>query len=316
MSLGEFELIESFFRRGFPATAAISVANGDDCAGLLLPSGEQLLTSVDTLVESVHFPVGAPAEALGYRSLAVAASDLAGCGAKPLAFTLCLTAPALEESWLAGYSQGLARAAADCDLALIGGDTTRGPLTMSVQVLGCAPVGEALLRSGAAAGDDIYVSGYLGDARAALTYLHSESPSQHQQALLQRYWYPQARLTLGQALRGVASAAIDLSDGLAADLGHILQASGIGADIELHRLPVSSALFAVDDSPHDTALAGGDDYELCFTAAPSQRYAIASLAERLALPLTRVGQTRTTDGLRCVDSQGRTHPLPSGYRHF
>ena len=314
--LGEFELIESYFRRGFPASAAVSVANGDDCAGLMLPPGEQVLTSVDTLVESVHFPVDAPAEALGYRSLMVAASDLAACGATPHAFTLCLTAPELEESWLAAFSAGLARAAADCGMALIGGDTTRGPLALSVQVLGSAPVGSALLRGGAAAGDDIYVSGSLGDARAALAYLHCESPADSQRELLQRYWYPRARLVLGQALRDIASAAIDLSDGLAADLTHILQASEVGADIELQRLPLSSALLAADEAAHNTALAGGDDYELCFTAAPSQREAIAGLAHRLALPLTRIGQTRAAAGLRCVDGQGKDHPLPSGYRHF
>lgn len=316
MSLGEFELIEQFFRHGFAASDSVTIANGDDCAGLRLPPGHELLTSVDTLVESVHFPAGAPAEALAYRSLMVAASDLAGCGADPLGFTLCLTASALEPPWLSAFSSGLAKAAADCGLALLGGDTTRGPLTLSVQVLGSAPAGEALLRGGASAGEDIYVSGTLGDARAALAYLQQHQASPAQQQLLQRYWYPAARLALGQALRGKATAAIDLSDGLAADLGHVLAASGLGADIELSRLPVSAALAETDAQAAETALAGGDDYELCFTAPLSQRDAIATLATQLSLPLTRIGSTRAEPGLRCRDAKGGDYPLPSGYRHF
>jgi thiamine-monophosphate kinase len=325
MPVSEFELIDRYFRhryQGGDQSANLQdprfpVAIGDDCAGLIPPEGEQLLISVDTLVESVHFPRQFDPAYLGRRALAVCVSDLAACGAKPLAYTLALTLPVVEEAWLAAFSQSLHTAADEFGISLIGGDTTRGPLSLSIQVMGSAPPGQALLRSGAQTGDDIYVSGSLGDAAAALACLDLRAPSEHQQQLLNRYCAPSPRLQLGMALRGIASAAADVSDGLAADLGHILKASGVAATLQLKTLPLSEALLAeAGVKAVDYAMGGGDDYELCFTAPVMYRAEIAVLSADLQLPLTRIGSVAEGRGLRCLDSQGAVYPLPAGYQHF
>ncbi len=314
-TLSEFALIERFFRPLSAESAFLRCGIGDDCAVLAPAVGEELLLSVDTLVESVHFPEHYPAEALARRALAVCVSDLAAAGASPRAFTLTLTAPQLDEVWLAGFSATLAAEAARYGMALAGGDTTRGPLCITLQVMGVAPRGAALLRSGAKLGDRIYVSGTLGDARAALAVLDVNEPDADQQQWLRRYHQPEPRLALGQALRGIASAAIDISDGLAADLGHILRCSGVGATVRLASLPLSAAL-AGHPSALDYALSGGDDYELCFTAPPQHAAAIAALAETLQLPLSYIGDIAAEPGLRCIDAQGGDYCPAAGYQHF
>lgn len=311
----EFALIERFFAPLSGVSSFLRCGIGDDCAVLTPAADEELLLSVDTLVEGVHFPPAYPPSQLAERALAVCLSDLAAAGASPRAFTLALTAPSLDEPWLASFSEALAGAAGRYGLALAGGDTTRGPLCLSLQVMGVAPRGAALLRSGARQGDDIYVSGNLGGARAALDFLSIAEPTAFEQRCLQRYHRPEPRVALGEALRGVATAAIDISDGLAADLGHILRASAAGARLYCERLPLLEGLDKLAQGL-DYALSGGDDYELCFTAPVAARDQLVELAERLTLPLTRVGEITTGQVLRCIGSDGEPVTPAGGYQHF
>ena len=322
MSASEFDIIQRYFRNGAgrvsgPSAASIRCGIGDDCAVLSIPAGEELLLSVDTLVESVHFPLGYSPALLAYRALAVCVSDLAASGASPIAFTLALTLPSVDEAWLSGFSSALARAAAEFGIVLVGGDTTRGPLCLSLQVMGSAPAGQALLRGGAQVGDVIYVSGSLGDANAALAYLDSDSSvlSPNQKYLLERYHAPVPRLKLGQQLRSLATAAIDISDGLAADLAHILTASSVAGVLRIQDLPLSDAL--VDHGGAiAAALSGGDDYELCFTVPASRRADVEILGAELNLALTEVGYIEAGVGLRCVDAQNKVYSPAGGYQHF
>ncbi len=306
MAATEFELIYRYFA-AYGRGEAVTLGVGDDCALLDIPPGEQLATSVDTLVEGVHFPEGAFPEDIAYRAVATAASDLAAMGARPLGMTLALTLPEADDLWLHSFSQGLAAVVADCALPLVGGDTTRGPLTISVQVMGAVPAGEALLRTGARPGDRLCVSGTLGDAAAALLLLEGQWDGEAQYAdyLEQRFYRPRPRLALGQALRGLATAAIDLSDGLLADAGHIAAASGVKLRIDPALLPLSPALKAYHDSEQSLrwALTGGDDYELCFT-----------LPADGALPdhCTVIGAVEAGEG---VDCGGFALEMP-GYQHF
>ena len=317
MSVSEFDLIEKYFRNLTAPTSTVPVGIGDDCAVLDIPADEQLLISVDTLVETVHFPRDYPPAYLARRALAVCVSDLAASGAKPLAFTLALTLPKVREEWLAAFSASLRLAADEYGIALVGGDTTRGPLCLSLQVMGSAPRGQALLRNGAQVGDRIYVSGNLGDARAALDCLAEAQPDEHQQRLLLRYHHPEPRLALGMALRGIATAAVDVSDGVAADLGHILKASGVGACLQLGALPLSDALRSnAEGAALDYALAGGDDYELCFTAPVNMIAQVAGLSRQLNISLSDIGCIEENLGLRCLDRQGNPYSLPAGYQHF
>ncbi len=319
---GEFELINRYFlevfRQQADETTGVRLGIGDDCGILAVPAGENLLVSVDTLNGGVHFPECSPPELLGRRALAVSVSDLAAMGASPLGFTLALCAPDLREDWLQDFSAGLAKAAKEFAIPLIGGDTTRGPLSLSVQVMGSAPEGRALLRSGAKPGDVIMVSGSLGDARAALDHLLDHIALPDQGHFLSRYWLPQPRLALGQALRGVATAAIDVSDGLAADLGHILKASGIGASIDISALPVSKELrdAYAPEVVSGYALAGGDDYELVFTVPPAKVGQVVALSAQLGLALTAIGHIEANPGLRCFDKDGAQVTPPAGYQHF
>lgn len=325
-NLSEFALIERYFRPLSHPSEFVQCGIGDDCAVLSVPAGEELLISVDTLVEGVHFPVGYAPDLLARRALAVCVSDLAASGAEPQAFTLALCLPELNESWLSRFSAALAEDAGRYGAVLVGGDTTRGPLCITLQVMGTAPRGKALLRSGAQPGDRIYVSGTLGDARAALDFLDSSAPSAAQDFCLQRYHTPEPRLALGAALRGVASAALDVSDGLAADLGHILAASGVGARLDAARLPLSPALrelYPLDSAKIDSvpvawryALSGGDDYELCFTAPVDQRKTVAALAESLSIAISEIGEIESDEGLRCADAGGAAVVLAPGYQHF
>ena len=322
-ALGEFELIARYFSNIGNSRVA-DVAVGDDCALLTPPAGEQLAISVDTLVADVHFPAHGDAYFIAQKALRCNLSDLAAMGAKPLAFTLALSLPQSDEQWIAEFSRGLRDCANEFDIALIGGDTTRNPVaTITIQVMGTLPIGSALLRSGAEIGDAIYVSGTLGDARAALDLItdkDSATPSTQlnsdQQFYLQRYYNASPRVELGIALRDIANSAIDISDGLAADLDHILERSQVGAEINLAALPLSTAL---RDHPQarEFALGGGDDYELCFTVPQCNKSTIEKLAKKLSLPLSEIGVIVSGKSLSARDSDGILRPLESlGYQHF
>lgn len=306
MAASEFELIYRYFA-ALGRGPAVDLGVGDDCAILRLDLGERLATTVDTVVEGVHFPEDAFPEDVGYRAVAVAVSDLAAMGARPLGMTLAITLPAVDELWLHTFSEGVAAAVARLQVPLVGGDTTRGPLTIAVQAFGALPLEQGLLRTGAAPGDRVCVSGTLGDAAAGLTVLNGEwrGSDEHADYLERRYYRPTPRLSLGQSLLGSASAAIDISDGLVADAGHIAAASGVKITIDPDTLPLSEALQTLPDRDRALrwALTGGDDYELCFT-----------LPEGEALPAgcTCIGQVEAGEGVDCgLDLDNQT-----GYRHF
>ena len=318
MALGEFDLIERFFHR--PARRS-PLGVGDDCALLAPAPGMQLAVSSDLLVEGRHFLSTVDPARLGHKCLAVNLSDLAACGARPLAFTLALSLPQADAAWLEPFSRGLLALADAHDCELVGGDTTRGPLTVCITIFGEVPAGAALLRSGARAGDDIYVSGHLGDARLALEVFRGtlSLPAPVFEAARARMETPAPRVALGQALRGVASAAIDISDGLAGDLGHVLKASGVGATLDVDA--VASCLAAGDavDLARRRActLAGGDDDELAFTAPAAARESVLAAARASGTPVTRIGRIEADTGLRLVDAQGRPYEAaPRGFDHF
>ena len=314
--MGEFELIDRYFKH--PARRH-PLGVGDDCALLGLAPGMQLAVSCDMLVEGRHFLSTMEPRKLGHKSLAVNLSDLAACGAEPLAFVLALALPQADDAWLEPFSGGLLALADQHGCELVGGDTTRGPLNICVTVFGQVPPGRALLRSGARDGDDIYVSGTLGDARLALEAFRGtvSLPGEVFAAARMRLETPTPRVALGLALRGVASAAIDVSDGLAGDLGHILEQSRVGARLEADLLPglMGAPAGAV---PHERrlecVLAGGDDYELLFTAAPAQAAEVAAAAAAGGVPVTRIGRIEAAPGLRLVDGAGQ--PVPHRYASF
>ncbi len=328
--MGEFDLIARYFKR--PAQRAV-LGIGDDCALLQPTPGTQLAISCDMLVQGRHFFADVDPHSLGHKALAVNLSDLAACGAKPLAFTLALALPEANEPWLAAFAQGLFELADAHDCELIGGDTTAGPLNICITVFGEVPVvnGQslALLRSGARAGDDLYVSGTLGDARLALNVQlgHLTLPTPLLTAARARLERPTPRVALGLALRGIASAAIDLSDGLIGDLGHILECSQVGASVQVDHLVKCIACYPKAGAAetgagvHLTleqwrtlALAGGDDYELLFTASPGQRAAVALAAQTSKTPVHLVGQIDASPGLRLLDAQGQA--LATHYASF
>ena len=313
--MGEFDLIQRYFKRPGRQAARDSLASlgiGDDCALLQPRPGSQIAISTDMLVEGRHFFAGVEAEALGHKALAVNLSDLAACGAKPLAFTLALALPEANEDWLAGFSRGLFALADAHGCELVGGDTTRGPLNICITVLGEVPLqngaSSALLRSGARAGDDVYVSGHLGDARLALEVLRGKlqvSDAVLLQARL-RLECPLPRVALGQALRGIASSAIDVSDGLVGDLGHVLKASGVGATLQTHLVPSRLAPQAPLSPQQALAfvLAGGDDYELAFTAPAAARAAVTAAGASARTPVAHIGTIDAEPGLRLLDASG------------
>ncbi|MES2912202.1 MAG: thiamine-phosphate kinase [Pseudomonadota bacterium] len=308
--MGEFDLIERYFKR--PARRAV-LGVGDDCALLQPAAGMQLAISSDMLVEGRHFFPDVDPAALGHKALAVNLSDLAACGATPLAFTLALALPRVDEAWLAGFSAGLLALADAHGCELVGGDTTQGPLNICITVFGEVPRGQALLRSGAHVGDDIYVSGTLGDARLALEVLRGKLhlPPEEMARARTRLERPEPRVALGQALRGIASSAIDISDGLAGDLGHILKASGVGAALNTD---AALGLMASGNRQLEYVLSGGDDYELSFTAALSARQAVEAAAAQAGTPVTRIGRIEQQPGLRLADAQGR--PVAGTFRSF
>ena len=314
--MDEFELIDKIIAR-LRETACgrgVVVGPGDDAAVLEIPTGHQLIVSTDTLVAGRHYPEGACADAIGYRSLAVATSDLAAMGAAPAFATVSLTVEGLTPDWAEHYAGGLARAACDFGMAIVGGNIARGTESVTVTVHGHAPNGTAITRAGAKPGDRVYVSGSLGGAGLALgdenlgewslVALKEDSPAK-------RYWMPQPRLALGIALRGIANAAIDISDGLSSDLAHLCRASGTACDVDLNRMPLYPGATA-----HD-AVAMGDDYELAFSAAPDTQRDIEALVESHGVPITFVGIVRhdPKPGVRWFRN-GDPVDVRTGYRHF
>ena len=310
--MGEFDLIARYFAR--PAKRS-PLGTGDDCALLAPAPGMQLAVSSDMLVEGRHFLSTVDPARLGHKSLAVNLSDLAACGAKPLAFTLALSLPAVDEAWLEGFSRGLFALAEAHDCELVGGDTTRGPLNICITVFGEVPSGAALLRSGARVGDDLWVSGTLGDARLALEVFRGalNLPGELFDIARQRMETPTPRNALGQALQGIATAAVDVSDGLLGDLGHILRASGVGAQVDadaavarmrLPAHPLAAQAALTPELLRLCALSGGDDYELLFTAPADRRDAVAAAAQRADTPVARIGRIEAETGLRIVDGRG------------
>ena len=321
--MGEFELIRSFFQRPVRRSP---LGVGDDCALLAPAPGMQLAVSTDMLVEGRHFLADVNPQLLGHKALAVNLSDLAASGAKPLAFTLALSMPRADANWCQAFAEGLFALADQHECELIGGDTTQGPLNICITVFGEVPAGQALLRRGAQPGDDIWVSGSLGDARLALDALlrqHALPPAVLSQAR-QRLEQPTPRVELGMALRGIASSCLDISDGLLGDLGHILEASGVGARIDANitrnllqarRHPMMAAL-AISRIDACT-LAGGDDYELCFTAPSSAQAAVRDAAAQAGVPVTCIGRIEAERGVRVMAPGGQQRPLRfSSFDHF
>jgi thiamine-monophosphate kinase len=322
MPLSEFEIIKRYFTH---AARGAVLGVGDDAAILRARRGAELVVTADMLVAGRHFHKGADPQRLGHKALAVNLSDIAAMGAVPRWATLSIALPEANERWLGAFTRGFMRLARRHGVDLVGGDTTRGPLNISVQVIGEAPAGRALRRDGARQGDDVWVSGTLGDAALALAAIGGRiALARAERARLERRLHlPSPRLALGAALRGCASSAIDVSDGLVADLGHICRRSRAGAVVQLDRIPVSAALRRYRDRPVARAamLAGGDDYELVFTAAPRRRAVIARIARRLRIRLTRIGSItsprRGTDPVTVVGPDGRPMALAkSGYAHF
>ena len=318
-SLGEFELIDRLLKplaRGFPGALGLT----DDAALVDVPPGRELVVAKDGVVADVHFLADDPPELIAGKLLRVNLSDLAAMGAEPLGYlTVLARSPDIGDAWLARFAAGLAADQERFGCHLLGGDTvsTPGPLTLSLTILGTVPKGQALLRSGARPGDDVWVSGTLGDAAMGLRVLRGLAVTEDEaMALVDRYRTPRPRLALGKALRGLATAAIDVSDGLVADIGHVLETSGAGAAIDASLLPLSDVGRGVPGA-REAALAGGDDYELLFTAPAERRGAVAALAAGLDHALTRVGAVTTGRGLEVVDSDGRKLSLERiGWRHF
>jgi len=344
MPLGEFELIERFFR--VPAEMQrqrrgdVPLGIGDDAALLTLPPGQQLVAALDTLVEGRHFLPGAPPDSIGHRALAINLSDLAAMGAVPTWFLLSLTLPSADEAFLSQFSRGMLALAEAHDVALVGGNTTGGPLVIAVQALGHVAPGTALTRGGGRAGDLLYVSGTPGDAAAGLRVLRALQPgvgdaraihyidaatagdcmvtAAHRDALVQRFLFPTPRVALGQALRGIASACIDVSDGLAADAARLAAASGCAVRIEAESLPLSPALRAMAglrDARH-SALTGGEDCELCFTVPPQQVRELERQLDIVKCTATRIGQLEVGQGVRVTEGGATLDIDLSGWDHF
>jgi thiamine-monophosphate kinase len=315
--MGEFDLIETFFKR--PARNA-TLGVGDDCALLPVRAGQQLAISSDMLVEGRHFLSTVNPRFLGHKALAVNLSDLAACGAEPKAFMLALALPEVNASWLSEFSKGIWDLADAHHCDLIGGDTTRGPLNICITVLGEVPAHLALLRSGAQVGDDVYVSGHLGDARLALEVFRGRLtvPQNVFEQARMRMEMPTPRLALGQALRGIATAAADISDGLLGDLQHILKASHVGADIDTAMVVSTLGSRAQCNLPLATqqmlTLSGGDDYELVFTAPEHARADIAALSVSTHTPISRIGKVNGSQQLRLLDSDG--HEMRNEFESF
>ena len=316
-AMGEFDLIKRYFDRPeLRPGPAMALGPGDDCALLQVPFKHQLAVSSDTFVAGVHFFADMAAHQIAQRCLAASVSDLAAMGATPAWFNLCLTMPNANAAWVEGFSEGLAAQAQACGISLAGGDTTQGALSISIHAMGWVPIGQAMTRSGAQIGDVIMVSGSLGDSAAGLQVMqhHREAICE----LSQRFWNPTPRIALGQWLRNKATACLDISDGLVQDLGHILAASGCGADLQLQDIPLSSALqaYTTQSQARDYALNGGEDFELCFTLPAHLVGAAQAYSHSHNLALTAIGHTSAELGCRVWHGDQGLVTAPQGYQHF
>jgi thiamine-monophosphate kinase len=315
--LSEFDLIRRYFARCGAFRADVPLGVGDDCALLRVPPLTELAVSIDTLAAGIHFLADCDPEGLGHKCLAAGLSDLAAMGAEPAWATLALTLPRADEEWLTGFARGFCSLASAHGVSLVGGDTTSGPLSITVQVHGFVPAGRAVTRGGARPGDLVCVSGSLGDAGLALRLL--QNGERVSGPLRERLERPSPRAELGLALRGLATAMIDISDGLAADLGHILEASGVGAEVQLQSLPLSAEVASVVREGGDWGLpmASGDDYELCFSLPPEREDELAPIASRCACNLSVIGHIDGGSGLSCVlPNGGKWQPRSTGFDHF
>jgi len=315
----EFDIIEQYFSKHISDNPSVHLGIGDDAAITSIPAGMQQVIAIDTLVEGVHFQKDTPAYNVAWKALAVNLSDLAAMGATPAWFTLALTLPQVSESWLTEFSKGLFFLAGQYNTALIGGDTTRGPLTVSIQVAGHVPQGKALLRSGAKPGDHIFVTGNIGDGCTGLAIQKSGSTDKDDDYLLQRLQKPTARIAFGQSLIGIANACIDISDGLLADVSHILEASEVGATIHLDKMPLSDACKNKQQTLGLTRLQlaqGGDDYELCFSVPENKLSMLECHCDETELKVTEIGIIEMETGLRCYDNQQLLEVTQTGYQHF
>lgn len=316
----EFQLIECYFNNRGPVRRDVKLSIGDDCALVQPAENKSIAISCDTLVENVHFFPDIPPQALGYKALAVNLSDLAAMGAEPAWMTLALTLPEVDEAWLKGFSEGLFEAAEYYGIALIGGDTTRGPRAINITVLGQLPQGKALTRQGAKVGDWIYVTGTLGDSALGLDILRGTQtvPAQHKEFLINRHYRPTPRVLAGQSLRSLASSAIDLSDGFISDIGHILKASAVGAVVEVSNIPLSLALQDSVSEEHALgyALTGGEDYELLFTVPEAQKGALETALSHAGAKFVRVGQICAGNKLKLQRNGEPFTPPYHGFEHF
>jgi len=319
MPISEFDLIARYFARQDVRRPDVPLGVGDDCALLRAPAGMDLAVTTDTLVAGVHFPENTHPEALGHKALAVNLSDLAAMGAEPAWAMLALTLPQADEAWLEAFARGLLGLAARYGVQLVGGDTTRGPLSVTLQVFGFVPQGKALRRDAAQPGDLICVTGTLGDAGLGLRIAQGKlaAPAPYAEYLLGRLERPVPRVETGLALRGLAHAAIDVSDGLVADLGHILDSSGVGATVQVERIPVSAAFRELVADDWNTALGSGDDYELCFTLPPERRAELEKSCAERGECCTCIGVIEQRPGLRLLRNDGSAFDLAAqGYDHF
>jgi thiamine-monophosphate kinase len=319
--MDEFEIIQRYFSRLGVARSDVALGVGDDAALLTVPEGAELVAAVDTIVAGRHFLEDSDARSIGHRALAVNLSDLAAMGAAPAWATLALTLPSADPEWLERFSVGFSALAAEYAVALVGGDTTAGPLTVSVQIMGHVPRGSALRRSGARAGDLLAVTGTLGDAGAGLA-LATRALATHDSSaaieLVRRFEYPAPRVEFGLAARGIATAAMDLSDGLAGDLPKLAAASDLAAHVEIERLPLSRALQSVTDpqQARDWALGAGDDYELLLAVPPDLFAGLAARAAQLNLRLTAIGELRRGNAVTWTRHGAEIDPRVRGYEHF
>ncbi|HKZ11124.1 MAG TPA: thiamine-phosphate kinase [Rhodanobacteraceae bacterium] len=316
----EFDLIDAIRARTNIARDDVALGIGDDAALTRVAPGCQLVACVDTLVTGVHFPHGTAPEHIGWKSLAVNLSDLAAMGAAPAWALLALTLPDADAGFVESFAAGFAALASVHDVALIGGDTTQGPLSITVTALGTVPNGEALTRAGARAGDAVFVTGTLGDAAGALRLPRDPGKgAAHAEILFAHLNRPQPRIAAGLALRGIANACVDVSDGLLADLGHVCTASGVGAELEVEALPLSSDLTAAFDPAtcRELALAGGDDYELCFTVPTDRASDVAAVLAHAGCDATRIGRIVAGSGVRVLDAHGNEVAMQqAGWEHF
>ncbi|MGE5624076.1 MAG: thiamine-phosphate kinase [Bacillota bacterium] len=317
--MDEFALIRRFFTRQDVKRDDVALGVGDDAALLRVPPGQELAVTTDSLVAGVHFPENLDPEAIGHRALAANLSDLAAMGAAPAWVLLALTLPKADEKWLEGFSRGFFGLAKQHQVALVGGNIARGPLNVTITAEGFVPEGQALTRAGARVGDLIYVTGNPGEAAAGLKLLQA-GKNEPNNPCVRRFTHPEPRIAAGLALRGLASACIDVSDGLLADLGHLLEVHGHGAKIALERLPLSPQLLKLygKDDAWKLALTGGDDYELCFTVHANQAVAAEAKLQEIGCPVACIG---AVDGqqpeIECVDRAGKRHEYPvTGHKHF